>query len=145
MSVNPQKETLGFQTQVNQLLKLVAENLYSNKEVFMRELVSNASDAADKLRYLALGDDALYEGTSELAVKVSFDADKKTITISDNGIGMTRQDAIDHLGTIAKSGTQAFSEMLKSDTSDKKKSASIGIDWSVWCGFLFCICGGRYG
>ena len=120
MSVNPQKETLGFQTQVNQLLKLVAENLYSNKEVFMRELVSNASDAADKLRYLALGDDALYEGTSELAVKVSFDTDKKTITISDNGIGMTRQDAIDHLGTIAKSGTQAFSEMLKSDTSDKK-------------------------
>jgi molecular chaperone HtpG len=129
MSVNPQKETLGFQTQVNQLLKLVAENLYSNKEVFMRELVSNASDAADKLRYLALGDDALYEGNSELAVRVSFDADKKTITISDNGIGMTRQDAIDHLGTIAKSGTQAFSEMLKNDSSDKKgqhKSELIG-------------------
>jgi molecular chaperone HtpG len=129
MSVNPQKETLGFQTQVNQLLKLVAENLYSNKEVFMRELVSNASDAADKLRYLALGDEALYEGHSELAVKVSFDADKKTITISDNGIGMTRQDAIEHLGTIAKSGTQAFSDMLKNDTSDKKtqhKSELIG-------------------
>lgn len=129
MSVNPQVETMGFQTEVNQLLKLVAENLYSNKEIFLRELISNASDAADKLRYQALGDDALYEGNSDLQVKVSFDKDKKTITIADNGIGMTRQDAIDHLGTIAKSGTQAFSEMLKSDSNEKKdqhKSELIG-------------------
>lgn len=129
MFVDPQKETLGFQTEVNQLLKLVAENLYSNKEVFMRELISNASDAADKLRYQALGDDALYEGDSDLSVKISFDKDKKTITIADKGIGMTRQDAIDHLGTIAKSGTQAFSEMLASDANDKKdqhKSELIG-------------------
>jgi len=129
MSVNPQAETMGFQTEVNQLLKLVAENLYSNKEVFLRELISNASDAADKLRYQALGDDALYEGDSDLQVRLSFDKDKKTITIADNGIGMTRQDAIDHLGTIAKSGTQAFTQMLQSDANDKKdqhKSELIG-------------------
>jgi molecular chaperone HtpG len=129
MSVNPQAETMGFQTEVNQLLKLVAENLYSNKEIFLRELVSNASDAADKLRYQALSDDALYEGNSDLQVRISFNKDKKIITIVDNGIGMTRQDAIDHLGTIAKSGTQAFSEMLQSDSNDKKdqhKSELIG-------------------
>ena len=124
MAVNPQKETLGFQTEVNQLLKLVAENLYSNKEVFLRELISNASDAADKLRYQALGDDALYEKDAELQVHLSFDKDANTITIADNGIGMTRQDAIDHLGTIAKSGTKAFAEMLQGEGNKKEGHSS---------------------
>ena len=102
------QETRGFQSEVKQLLQLMIHSLYSNKEIFLRELISNASDAADKLRFKALSNPALYEGDGELRVRVSLDADKGTLTISDNGIGMTREQVIDHLGTIAKSGTKEF-------------------------------------
>ena len=113
MSTN--QETRGFQSEVKQLLQLMIHSLYSNKEIFLRELISNASDAADKLRFKALSNPALYEGDGELRVRVSFDADKGTLTISDNGIGMTREQVIDHLGTIAKSGTKEFLTALGQD------------------------------
>ena len=103
-----EKQTLGFQTEVKQMLHLMIHSLYSNKEIFLRELISNASDAADKLRFEAIDNDALYGNDHELKIKVSFDKDARTITISDNGIGMTRDEAISHLGTIAKSGTKEF-------------------------------------
>jgi molecular chaperone HtpG len=119
-----EKETLGFQTEAKQLLHLMIHSLYSNKEIFLRELVSNASDAADKLRFEAVKDGSLYEGDSELAIRVSFDKNAKTITISDNGIGMTRDEVISHLGTIAKSGTAQFLSNLSGD--DKKDSQLIG-------------------
>jgi molecular chaperone HtpG len=109
------KETLDFQTEVQQLLKLMIHSLYSNKEIFLRELISNASDACDKLRFEALTDDALYESEAELGINVSFDKDQRTITITDNGIGMTRQEVMDNIGTIAKSGTRQFIESLSGD------------------------------
>ena len=101
-----EKQTLSFQTEVKQLLHLVTHSLYSNKEIFLRELVSNASDACDKLRFEALNDAALYEDQAELRVRIRYDKTARTLTISDNGIGMSAQEAIDHLGTIAKSGTR---------------------------------------
>jgi molecular chaperone HtpG len=119
-----QKETLGFQAEAKQLLQLMIHSLYSNREIFLRELVSNASDAADKLRFEALKDNALYEGESELAIRIDFDKDAKTVTISDNGIGMSREEVINNLGTIAKSGTAAFMEQLSGD--QKKDSQLIG-------------------
>ncbi|WP_315711089.1 molecular chaperone HtpG [Brenneria uluponensis] len=109
------QETRGFQSEVKQLLHLMIHSLYSNKEVFLRELISNASDAADKLRFRALSAPELYEGNGELRVRVSTDKEKRTITIADNGIGMTRDEVIDNLGTIAKSGTKSFLESLGSD------------------------------
>lgn len=118
------QETRGFQSEVKQLLQLMIHSLYSNKEIFLRELISNASDAADKLRFKALSNPALYEGDGDLRVRVSFDADKYTITISDNGIGMTREQVIDHLGTIAKSGTKEFLTALGQDQA--KNSQLIG-------------------
>ena len=118
------QETRGFQSEVKQLLHLMIHSLYSNKEIFLRELISNASDAADKLRFRALSNPDLYEGDGELRVRVSFDKDKRTLTISDNGVGMTRDEAIDHLGTIAKSGTKSFLESLGSDQA--KDSQLIG-------------------
>ena len=118
------QETRGFQSEVKQLLQLMIHSLYSNKEIFLRELISNASDAADKLRFKALSNPALYEGDGELRVRVSFDADKGTLTISDNGIGMTREQVIDHLGTIAKSGTKEFLTALGQDQA--KDSQLIG-------------------
>lgn len=121
---NPEKQTLGFQAEVKQLLQLMIHSLYSNKEIFLRELVSNASDAADKLRFEAINNDALFENDSELKIKVSFDKEKRTITISDNGIGMSREDAIEHLGTIAKSGTKEFFSRLSGD--QQKDAALIG-------------------
>ncbi|MEQ2353426.1 molecular chaperone HtpG [Pseudoalteromonas piscicida] len=117
-----QKETLGFQTEVKQLLNLMIHSLYSNKEIFLRELVSNASDAADKLRYLALQNGDLYEGDAELRVRLSVNKDAKTITISDNGIGMTRDEVISSLGTIAKSGTADF---FKNLTGDQAKDSQL--------------------
>ena len=122
MSTN--QETRGFQSEVKQLLHLMIHSLYSNKEIFLRELISNASDAADKLRFKALSALELYEGDGDLKVRISFDADKGTLTISDNGIGMTREQAIDHLGTIAKSGTKEFLTALGSDQA--KDSQLIG-------------------
>lgn len=110
-----QKETRGFQSEVKQLLNLMIHSLYSNKEIFLRELISNASDAADKLRFQALSDAELYHGDTELAVRLSFDKDANTLTVSDNGIGMTREQVIDHLGTIAKSGTKDFFAQLSTD------------------------------
>ena len=118
------QETRGFQSEVKQLLQLMIHSLYSNKEIFLRELISNASDAADKLRFKALSNPALYEGDGDLRVRVSFDADKGTITISDNGIGMTREQVIDHLGTTAKSGTKEFLTALGQDQA--KNSQLIG-------------------
>lgn len=118
------QETRGFQSEVKQLLHLMIHSLYSNKEIFLRELISNASDAADKLRFRALSNAALYEGDGELRVRVSFDKDKRTLTIADNGIGMTRDEVIENLGTIAKSGTKAFLESIGSDQA--KDSQLIG-------------------
>ena len=122
MSVETQKETLGFQTEVKQLLHLMIHSLYSNKEIFLRELISNASDAADKLRFEALAKPELLEGGAELKIRVSFDKDAKTLTVEDNGIGLSREDAIAHLGTIAKSGTADF---LKNLTGDQKKDSRL--------------------
>ncbi|ALO42432.1 molecular chaperone HtpG [Pseudoalteromonas phenolica] len=119
-----QKETLGFQTEVKQLLNLMIHSLYSNKEIFLRELVSNASDAADKLRFLALQNGDLYAGDANLRVRISADKDAKTVTISDNGIGMTREEVINSLGTIAKSGTAEFFQNLSGDQA--KDSQLIG-------------------
>ncbi|PTQ69615.1 molecular chaperone HtpG [Pseudomonas sp. GV071] len=124
MSVETQKETLGFQTEVKQLLHLMIHSLYSNKEIFLRELISNASDAADKLRFEALANPALLEGGDALKIRVSFDKAANTVTLEDNGIGMSREDAITHLGTIAKSGTADFMKQLSGDA--KKDSHLIG-------------------
>jgi len=118
------KQTMGFQAEVKQLLQLMIHSLYSNKEIFLRELVSNASDAADKLRFEAINNDALYGNDHELKIRVSFDKDARTITISDNGIGMSRDEAISHLGTIAKSGTKEFFGKLSGD--QQKDAALIG-------------------
>ena len=120
------KHTHAFQAEVSQLLHLVTHSLYSNKEIFLRELVSNASDACDKLRYEGLNNDALFEGQSELEVRVSFDKDAKTLTIADNGIGMSQEEAIAHLGTIAKSGTREFMGKLSGDQkSDAKDQGAL--------------------
>ena len=119
-----EKQTLGFQAEVKQLLQLMIHSLYSNKEIFLRELISNASDAADKLRFEAINNSALFENDPELKIKVSFDKAARTITISDNGIGMNREEAISHLGTIAKSGTKEFFSKLSGD--QQKDAALIG-------------------
>ena len=124
MSVETQKETLGFQTEVKQLLHLMIHSLYSNKEIFLRELISNASDAVDKLRFEALSRPELLEGGSELKIRVSFDKAANTVTLEDNGIGMNRDDVVTHLGTIAKSGTADFMKNLSGD--QKKDSHLIG-------------------
>ncbi len=124
MTETTQKQTHGFQAEVKQLLQLMIHSLYSNKEIFLRELVSNASDAADKLRFLALSDSSLYDNDGDLRVRISLDDAAKTITISDNGIGMTRDEVISHLGTIAKSGTKEFFSQLSGEAS--KDSQLIG-------------------
>ena len=119
-----EKQTLGFQAEVKQLLQLMIHSLYSNKEIFLRELISNASDAADKLRFEAINHADLFENDSALKIRVSFDKAARTITIADNGIGMSREEAIDHLGTIAKSGTKDFFSRLSGD--QQKDAALIG-------------------
>ena len=124
MTVEAHKETLGFQTEVKHLLHLMIHSLYSNKEIFLRELISNASDAADKLRFEALSNESLYEGDSDLKIRLEFDKDKNTITIIDNGIGMTRAEVQEHIGTIAKSGTKQFFEALTGEQA--KDSELIG-------------------
>ena len=117
MTVDTQKETLSFQTEVKQLLNLMIHSLYSNKEIFVRELISNASDACDKLRFEALKDSALFEDDSDLKLTIDVDKEAKTISISDNGIGMNRQEVIDNIGTIANSGTKKFLDNLSGDQS----------------------------
>lgn len=128
MTETTQKQTHGFQAEVKQLLQLMIHSLYSNKEIFLRELVSNASDAADKLRFLALSDSSLYANDGDLHVRISLNEAAKTITISDNGIGMTRDEVISHLGTIAKSGTKEFFSQLSGDQSkDSKLIGQFGV------------------
>jgi molecular chaperone HtpG len=122
MSVETGKETRGFETEVRQLLDLMIHSLYSNKEIFLRELISNASDAADKLRFEALSDDSLYEGQGDLEVHVGVDEKARTITVRDNGIGMSREEVVENLGTIAKSGTRQFFEAL---TGDQARDAEL--------------------
>jgi len=124
MSVEAYKETLEFQAEVKQLLKLMIHSLYSNKEIFLRELISNASDACDKLRFEALGKDDLYESDPELKIRIDYDKDKKTITFTDNGIGMSRDELVENIGTIASSGTKRFMESLSGDQA--KDSQLIG-------------------
>lgn len=128
MTETVQKQTHGFQAEVKQLLQLMIHSLYSNKEIFLRELVSNASDAADKLRFLALSDSSLYGNDGELRVRISLDEQAKTLTISDNGIGMTQDEVITNLGTIAKSGTKEFFSQLSGDQSkDSKLIGQFGV------------------
>lgn len=122
MTVDTHKETLGFQTEVRQLLDLMIHSLYSNKEIFLRELISNASDAADKLRFEALTDDALFEGEGDLKIRVRYDKEARTVTVADNGIGMSRAEIVDNIGTIAKSGTREFLAAL---SGDKAKDAKL--------------------
>ena len=128
MTVDAHKETQAFRTEVSEVLNLVIRSLYSNKEIFLRELVSNASDAAEKLRFEALTDDALYEGDPSLRVRISVDADAGTLTVSDNGIGMSRQEVTDTIGTIAGSGTRRFLESLTGDeTQDNRLIGQFGV------------------
>jgi molecular chaperone HtpG len=135
MTVAAHKETLDFQTEVRQLLKLMIHSLYSNKEIFLRELISNASDACDKLRFEALSDDGLYEGDAELRIRVSFDKDQRTVTVSDNGIGMSRTEVMENLGTIAKSGTRQFLESLSTEqVKDAKLIGQFGVGF--YSGFV---------
>src|SRR5271157_3585552 len=122
MTVEMNKETLGFQAEVTQLLDLMVHSLYSNKEIFLRELISNASDAIDRLRFDALSDETLNENDTDLKIHVAYDKDARTITVSDNGIGMSREEVIEHIGTIAKSGTREFLQAL---TGDQRKDASL--------------------
>jgi molecular chaperone HtpG len=130
-----QKQTLSFQAEVAQLLKLVTHSLYSNPEIFLRELISNASDACDKLRFEALNDAGLYESDPELKVRVSFDKAAKTLTIADNGIGLSQQEAIDNLGTIAKSGTRDFMAKLSGDQkNDAQLIGQFGVGF--YSGFI---------
>ena len=133
MSVEANQETLGFQTEVKQLLHLMIHSLYSNREIFLRELISNASDAADKLRFESLKDDSLYEDDSDLKIRVEFDEKQKTVTVIDNGIGMSRDEVVEHLGTIARSGTKQFFEALSGDeTKDSQLIGQFGV------GFYSC-------
>jgi molecular chaperone HtpG len=122
MTTATNTETRGFETEVTQLLDIMIHSLYSNKDIFLRELISNASDACDRLRFSAISDASLYEEDIELKIKIGYDKDQRTITISDNGIGMTREEVIDHIGTIAKSGTRSF---LDSITGDEKNDARL--------------------
>ncbi len=121
MATDTNKETRDFQSEVKQLLGLVINSLYSNREIFLRELISNSSDAIDKLRFNALSDDSLYEGDAELVIDVDFDADAKTITVRDNGIGMSRQEVVENLGTIARSGTKEFFGAMQDDARDQSE------------------------
>src|SRR5947209_12684910 len=108
MAVDTHRETLGFQAEVRQLLDIMIHSLYSNKEIFLRELISNASDAIDRLRFAALSDEKLYEHATDFKIHVAYDKDARTITVADNGIGMSRAEVVEQIGTIAKSGTREF-------------------------------------
>ncbi len=122
MTVDTHKETMGFQAEVKQLLDLMIHSLYSNKEIFLRELISNSSDAIDRLRFDALSAPSLYENDSDFKIRIDYDKDARTVTVSDNGIGMSRSDVIEHIGTIAKSGTSEFFQSL---TGDQRKDANL--------------------
>jgi len=124
MSVVAHKETQAFQTEVSRVLDLVIRSLYSNKEIFLRELISNASDAAEKLRFEALSNEGLYEDQSDLAIRLTVDTEKGTLTISDNGIGMNRDEVVSNIGTIARSGTKAFIESMSGDKAQDSSRTS---------------------
>ena len=124
MSVEVNKQTLGFQAEIKQLLDLMVHSLYSNPDIFLRELISNASDASEKLRFEALGNEALYEGESDLSITIEFSEKQQTITVRDNGIGMSREEVVSHLGSIARSGTREFFQKLTGDS--KHDSQLIG-------------------
>src|SRR6187431_2152243 len=129
------KQTLSFQAEVKQILHLVTHSLYSNKEIFLRELISNASDACDKLRFEALNNTGLYEDAPNLEVRVGFDKAARTLTITDNGIGLSQQEAIDNLGTIAKSGTREFMNRLSGDQkADAQLIGQFGVGF--YSGFI---------
>ena len=130
-------EKMEFQTEVSQLLKLMIHSLYSNKEIFLRELISNASDACDKLRFEAISNDALYQGDNELNITVEFHQEDKTVIVRDNGIGMNRDEVIANIGTIAKSGTKQFLESL---TGDAKQDANLIGQFGVGLLFLLYCC-----
>ncbi|MDI4639241.1 MULTISPECIES: molecular chaperone HtpG [Halomonadaceae] len=135
MSTVTHEETLGFQTEVKQLLNLMIHSLYSNREIFLREMISNAADACDKLRYQALDNDALYEGDSELRIEIEHDAKAGTVTVRDNGIGMSREDVIQNLGTIAKSGTADFLQQLSGEQQkDARLIGQFGVGF--YSGFI---------
>ena len=135
MSAATQAETLGFQTEAKQLLHLMIHSLYSNRDIFLRELISNASDACDKLRFEALEKEGLYEGQSDLKIQIEVDEDEGTITVTDNGIGMTRDEIVSNLGTIARSGTAEFLGSLSGD--QQKDSHLIGqFGVGFYSGFL---------
>src|SRR2546429_5230118 len=133
MTVDMNKETLGFQAEVTQLLDLMIHSLYSNKEIFLRELISNASDALDRLRFASLSDETLNENDTHLKIHIAYDKDARTITVSDNGIGMSRDEVIEQIGTIAKSGTREFFSAL---SGDQQKDASLIGQFGV--GFYSC-------
>src|SRR2546430_11581203 len=122
MTTETHKETLGFQAEVKQLLDLMAHSLYSNKEIFLRELISNASDAIDRLRFDALSNPNLYENDNDFKIRVAYDKEARTIAVSDNGIGMDRDEVVENIGTIARSGTRRFFQSL---TGDQQKDASL--------------------
>src|SRR5437588_2598848 len=122
MAVDTHRETLGFQAEVTQLLDIMIHSLYSNKEIFLRELLSNASDAADRLRFASLSDPTLLEGDPDCRIDVKYDRAARTISVRDNGIGMSREEVVEHIGTIAKSGTRAFFQAL---TGDQQRDARI--------------------
>src|SRR5947207_13824779 len=125
------RETLGFQAEVKQLLDLMIHSLYSNKEIFLRELISNASDAADKLRFEALADNALYASDAELKVRIVLDKAARTITVSDNGVGMSRDEVVQNIGTFAKSGTRQFFQSLTGDhAQDARLIGQFGVGFS---------------
>lgn len=135
MTTATHEETLGFQTEVKQLLNLMIHSLYSNREIFLRELISNAADACDKLRYAALDNDALYEGDSELRIEIEHDREANTITLRDNGVGMNREDVIANLGTIARSGTAEFLKQLSGEQQkDAKLIGQFGVGF--YSGFI---------
>src|SRR3954466_2397468 len=117
MTATSTRETLGFQAEVKQLLHLMIHSLYGNKEIFLRELVSNASDACDKLRFESVANPSIVHDDPELRIRVAYDPQARTITVSDNGVGLSRQEVIDHIGTIAKSGTREFFENLTADSA----------------------------
>src|SRR5262245_17557968 len=121
MTTTAQRETLGFQAEVKQLLHLMVHSLYGNKEIFLRELVSNASDAGDKLRFEGLADSALFENDADLKIRVAYDRAARTITVSDTGIGMSRQEVIEIIGTLAKSGTPEFFERPAADRAHESQ------------------------
>jgi len=128
------KKTHAFQTEVSQLLHLMIHSLYSNKEIFLRELISNASDAIDKLKFESLSNDKLVEGKEDLQIHVSADKDAGTVTISDNGIGMTQDEVMENIGTIANSGTQKFLKNL-----DEKQAQDSNLIGQFGVGFLLCL------